>query len=319
MMPDDNTTDFGTFYAGLSALAGAGRYQEALDRATAAQPRYPEDHAILVHFRAGMLARLGDAQGALALLEEALNAGEWYTQVFWEAPDLASLRDLDEFHRLRALSDQRQVAAQTRARPELFVRLPEKAMEPLPVLLALHGNMHNATIEFPRWSGLLARGWLVALAQSSQIARPKRYVWTDHRKAERELKAHYEALRDEYPIEAGHFVAGGFSMGAELALTLALRGVLPADGFIAVAPAGPLLREPDEIDRLLDEPLPSGLRGVMVIGTDDPMLDLITALADRLQAAGLPLHLWVVDGLGHDYPPDFADRLPELIAFLVEG
>ena len=38
MMPDDNTTDFGTFYAGLSALAGAGRYQEALDRATAAQP-----------------------------------------------------------------------------------------------------------------------------------------------------------------------------------------------------------------------------------------------------------------------------------------
>lgn len=318
-MMHDDTPDFGTFYARLSALAAAGRYQEAYDRATAAQAHYVEDRALLVHFCAGMAARLDDPQRALALLEGALNAGEWYAPVLWEAPDLAPLRDLDEFHRLRALSKQRQAAAHVRARPELFVHLPEQALEPLPVLLALHGNMHNGVMEFSRWSGLLARGWLVASAQSSQIARPKRYVWTDRRRAESELKAHYEALRDEYPIEAGHFVVGGFSMGAELALTLALRGVLPADGFIAVAPSGPLLRAPDEIDRLLAEPLPVGQRGAIVIGTEDPMHDSITALAARLESAGLPLRLLVYEGLGHDYPADFAGRLPELIAFLVNG
>lgn len=311
--------DFGTFYAGLNALAAAGRYQEAYDRATAAQPHYPEDRAILIHFRAGMASRLGDPKRALALLEKALDAGEWFAPVFWDAPDLASLRGLDEFHRLRALSEQRQAAARVAARPELLVHLPEQAIEPLPVLLAMHGNLHNGAIELARWAGLLSRGWLVASAQSSQIARPDRYVWTDHAKAERELKAHYEALRDEYPIEVGHFVVGGFSMGAEMALALALRGTLPADGFIAVAPGGPLLRAPEEIDALLDEPLPTGLRGAIVIGTDDPMHDTITALARRLETAGLPLRLWVVDGLGHDYPPDFADRLPELIAFLVDG
>lgn len=315
----ERPTEFGALYAGLSALAGAGRYREALERATEALPHYPEDRGILTLFRAGMAARLNDHQGALALLREALDTGEWYAPVFWDSADFAALRDLEEFHRLRALSNQRRVAARTGARPELFVHLPEQVLEPLPVLMALHGNLHNGEIEIAQWSGMLARGWLVAAAQSSQIARPGRFVWTDRRKSERELRAHYNALRDEYPIEAGHFVVGGFSMGAETALGLALRGVLPADGFIAVAPGGPLLRAEDEIDALLSSPIPSGLRGALVIGTRDPMHDAITALARKLEAAGLPLRLLVYDDLGHDYPPDFAERLPELIDFLVAG
>jgi len=311
--------DFGTFYAGLSALMGAGRYAEAQARAAAAQPFYPEEQAILYQFRAAMAARLNDPAQALALLRAALDAGYWYAPVFWETSDFASLRSLDEFQRLRARSDQRRAAAHAGARPELFVHLPEQAREPLPVLLTLHGNLHNGTQELPHWAGMLARGWLVAAAQSSQVAGADRYVWTDRRRAERELKAHYDALRDEYPIEAGHFVAGGFSMGAETALVLTLRGVLPADGFIAVAPSGPMLRAPDEIDRLLAGPLPAGLRGAIAIGTRDLMFEDITALAPKLEAAGIPLRLLVYEGLGHDYPPDFAQRLPELIAFLVDG
>lgn len=315
----ESTPEFGAFYAGLSALAGAGRYREALERATDAQPHYPEEQGILLLFRAGMAARLNDRPQALALLHEALDTGEWYAPVFWQSADFAPLRDLDEFRRLRALSDQRRAAARAGARPELFVHLPEQVLEPLPVLMTLHGNLHNGEIEMPRWSGMLARGWLVATAQSSQIARPGRYVWTDRRKAEHELRAHYNTLRDEFPIEAGHFVVGGFSMGAETALALALRGVLPADGFIAVAPGGPLLRAEDEIDALLDDPLPSGLRGALVLGARDPMAGHIETLARKLEAAGLPLRLLVYDDLGHDYPPDFAERLPELVAFLVEA
>lgn len=315
----EDTPDFGTLYAGLSALAGAGRYQEALERAAAAQPHYPEAEGILLLFRAGIAARLNERQQALALLHDALERGEWFAPVFWQSADFAPLRDLDEFRRLRALSDQRRSAARAAARPELFVHLPEQALEPLPVLMTLHGNLHNGEIELPHWSGMLARGWLVAAAQSSQIARPGRYVWTDRRKAERELREHYNALRDEYPIEAGHFVVGGFSMGAETALALALRGVLPADGVLAVAPSGPVLRAEDEIDALLDGPLPSGLRGALVFGARDPMAAPIESLARKLEATGLPLRLLVYDDVGHDYPPDFAERLPELIAFLVES
>lgn len=318
-MVNDSVPDFGTFYTGLSALAGAGRFREALERATAAQPGYPEEQAILLHFQAAMAARLGEPQRALDLLQAALDAGNWYAPVFWESSDFAALRNLEEFQRLRERSNRRRAEARAEAHPELNVYLPEQAREPLPLLLALHGNLHNAARELGRWSGLLAHGWLVASAQSSQIAGPGRYVWTDRDKAERELKAHYDTLRDEYPIEAGHFVVGGFSMGAQTALALTLRGVLPADGFIAVAPGGPLLRAPDEIDALLAGPLPSGLRGVIMIGTRDEMLEEATSLAHKLERAGVPLRLLVYEGLGHDYPPDFAGRLPELIAFLVDG
>lgn len=318
-MINDSLPDFGALYTGLSALAGAGRFREALERAAATQPSYPEEQAILMHFQAAMAARLDEPQRALDLLQAALDAGYWYAPVFWESSDFAALRGLEAFQRLRELSNQRRDEARAAARPELGVYLPEQAREPLPLLLALHGNLHNAARELGRWSGMLARGWLVASAQSSQIAGPGRFVWTDRDRAERELIAHYNALRDEYPIEAGHFVVGGFSMGAETALALTLRGVLPADGFIAVAPGGPLLRAPNEIDTLLAGPLPSGLRGAIIIGTRDEMVEEATALARKLESAGVPLRLLVYEGLGHDYPPDFAERLPGLITFLVNG
>lgn len=311
--------DFGTFYRELTRLHSAGRYREAMERAAGAQPHYPDDEAILLHFRASMAARLHDPALALRLLREALDAGYWYAPVFWESPELAALRGLDEFKALRVDSDRRHASALAAARPELFVHLPEQAREPLPVLLALHGNLHDGQRELAHWLGLLRQGWLVASAQSSQVAGPNRYIWDDRRQAERELQAHYNALRDEYPLEAGHFVVGGFSMGAETAIALALRGVLPADGFIAVAPSGPLIRELDEHGELLAAPPPDGLRGAIVIGSHDPMVGNVTGLADRLEAAGVPLRLLIYDGLGHDYPPGFAQRLPELIEFVVSG
>lgn len=309
--------DFGTFYRELTRLHSAGRYREAMERAAAAQPHYPDDEAILLHFQASMAARLHDPALALRLLRAALDAGYWYAPVFWESPDLAALRGLDEFKALRADSDRRRASALAAARPELFVHLPEQAREPLPVLLTLHGNLHDGRRELTHWLGLLKRGWLVASAQSSQVAGPNRYVWDNRRQAERELQAHYNALRDEYPIEAGHFVVGGFSMGAETAIALALRGVIPADGFIAVAPSGPLIRGLDEHGELLAVPPAVGLRGAIVIGSRDPMAGDVIALADRLEAAGVPIRLLTYDGLGHDYPPSFVQRLPELIEFVV--
>ncbi len=190
-------------------------------------------------------------------------------------------------------------------RPELEVYLPEQAREPLPLLLALHGNLHNAARELGRWSGLLAHGWLVASAQSSQIAGPGRYVWTDRDKAERELKAHYDALRDEYPIEAGHFVVGGFSMGAETALALTLRRVLPA---MALSPcAGRAAAARARRDRRpAQAPLPSGCARI-VIGTMTRCREA-TTLARKLESAGFRCACRYEAGAR--LPADFAQRLP---------
>ncbi len=72
---------------------------------------------------------------------------------------------------------------------------------------------------------------------------------------------------------------------------------------------------------LIGPHLPSldGLRYVMLMGTLDPRHDECRRLAEQLRAAGAEVRLDVIEGLGHDYPADFAQRLAAAVDWMLGG
>ncbi len=308
--------EFNEFYRRLLPYYQRGDYARALAMATEALPDYPEETGLVYHIQACLAARMGDVAGALGYLREALAAGHWYADPFWEDEDLAALHDLPEYRRLREQSAACQAAAQRDARPEMLVLPPLDVPEPgtpLPVLMALHGNLHSAVIDAPHWEAARRAGWLLALPQASQVGGPGRYVWDNRARSEREIRAHLAALHAAHTLDPARFVVAGFSMGAETAIRLVLKGVIPARGFIAVAPGGPITREPMSWLPLIESAQGRGLRGSILVGDRDPSFEPVRELAALLNAGGVPCLFEAVAGLRHAFPPDFDARLPGLL------
>jgi acetyl esterase/lipase len=103
-------------------------------------------------------------------------------------------------------------------------------------------------------------------------------------------------------------VLGGFSAGGRQAMLMTLTANLDApQRFLVVCPAlGRITLDPGTARRAAAR----GVRGHVVLGADDEAYDAVTAAVALLSAAGVATTLEVVEGLGHDYPADFAERLP---------
>jgi dienelactone hydrolase len=104
--------------------------------------------------------------------------------------------------------------------------------------------------------------------------------------------------------------AGGFSAGGRAALQWALAAdPVPVDGLVLVAPS--LL--PEQVPQDVDGPL----RGLALVGGDDPMGVGMLTRGDALRRAGLVIE--EVPDLGHAYPDDFDARLISALDELLTG
>ena len=318
-MSEPEWADFGALFQQLSQLYEQGDYAQGYDLVTRTQPFFPDRIAMMFYFRACLASMTGQGEHALALLGESIDQGHWYAQTVWDDSDFIAIRESDEFARLRAISLERRAAAQALARPELVVRLPgDKTPTPYPLLLALHGNNSNVSEQGDHWRPAALHGWLVGLAQSSQVGGPGQFIWDDDATSDREISGHLGALQRAYPVDGARIVVGGFSMGAETAVRLALSGTVPARGFVAVAMGGPLTRKPEDWAPLIEAARGRDLRGYCVVGERDAnYASGVVRLVEMLRAAGLTCELESHPDLGHVFPPEFGTRLPEKLAFVL--
>ncbi len=315
-MSDFPFDDFGSFYGHLFGLYQEQRYAEALNLATHEFGRFPDQAPLMFHFRACMAACAGDGPLALRLLGEAMNAGYWYTDRYWDDADFTIVKDDPEFARLRAISTARYVEMRKTAQPMLAVESPDLS-GPLPLLLALHGNNQNSALAKDAWLPAVVLGWRLALPQSSQVVGQNAFVWDERDTREQELRAHWDTLIQAHAIDEQRTVIGGFSMGAETAIVTALTGVLPLRGFIAVAPGGPSISQPEQWKPLIEAAQGRGLRGVIIVGGRDRSSEPTQTLVKLLNEGGIPCELVHYPEMGHDYPPDFAARLPDWLDFVL--
>jgi predicted esterase len=144
------------------------------------------------------------------------------------------------------------------------------------------------------------------------------FVWNDYTWAKREVGEHHAALTRAYPVDPERIVLGGFSRGAEMAIQLALSGAVPAQGFIAVCPGGPNSITPELWEPIVAKAKGRNLRGYVIMGGQDRFVPGTEHLVKLLGEAGIQHEFEVHPDMGHDYPPDFKDRLGKMLAYVLD-
>lgn len=306
----------------IQAHFSAGTYAEGLALADSHTEQFSAQHPVLDYWRACLAARLNNHARVVEIFETALAAGTWYGEAFLHnSPSLKPLQGNPDYERLLDISHQMQANDPANALPLLVVR-PESECSspdnPCPLLLFLHGNTDTAANNLEHWQPAAADGWLVAFPQSSGAMWAGAYAWTKHEPAAYEIESHIAALAEQYAIDSSRTIVAGFSMGAEIALWLALTGRIPAQGFILLGPGGPFTDEIEKWALLIKGSQDRGLRGAIITGLADITIphENIRALVTALNAAGIPTdHEEHID-LAHEYPPNFPDRLRHALDFI---
>lgn len=293
-----------------------GQFVDALELVEREAPHFPDWAARTYFWRMCLAAQLDKTERAIEFFEDAIDHGHWFYQTeLSEDPDLAPLRGQPEFERLATISAERQ--AEVRANAELHMvtdgpdRVPKAGA---PLLLVLHGNNSNVNATRLHWQSERLQNWLVAFPQSSQVNGPHAYVWNDREWAEDEIRTAYQRVTADYSVDPDRVVLGGFSMGGQMAIRMALEGRVSACGFIAV---GPYLPDVESLVSLTTPVAERSLRGYIIVGDADPdCYKGSLELADRLQAVGIPCELRNYPELRHEYPSDMADALRQALEFV---
>jgi predicted esterase len=315
------TRTFDDVYADTMRHYQAQEFDQALEVLTSEGGAFPDESYMVLYLRSCLAARVGQPELALRLLQEALDSGYWYNrQVMRESPSWEVLQGMPEFERMVEICRVREEEA--RGEPELLISEPEgglQAGEKYPLFLALHGNGANGRQALNGWRHIVSKGWLLAAAQSSQVVSSNMYVWDDQETALRELKEHYEQLCRDYPVDTERVIVAGFSMGGETALSAALKGTVPARGFILLGPGGPTVDAPEGYLPIMEDGKADGLRGYIIIGDTDALIvpEALQRLAVMLNEHGIPCELETISGLRHDYPPDFEPVIERAVEFVL--
>jgi predicted esterase len=278
-----------------AALYDDGRTADALALMDGADDLGPWS-AELAHLRACLLGSLGRPDEALAVLQRAADAGAWWAEpILTEDDDLAGLQDLPAFQQVVATSRERRTTDPT---PPLIQR---PAGEPVRVVVALHGAGQRAVHAARDWSPVLDLGCALVCVESSQLMSPMYRTWPDPAAARDDIARALTHLPDE--LQGLPLVAAGFSAGGRPALDWALTG-LPqrANGVLVLAPA--LRTLPPAATNALSP-------AVVLIGTDDDLLDVVTDAAAQLETFGLEIK--VLPGESHRFPAGFARLLAGIL------
>ncbi len=247
--------------------------------------------AELAHQRACLLGSIDEPAEALRVLQEASDAGGWWSPEILEDDDLAALQDLPAFQKLVAVSRDRQTPAQD---PPL-IELPASSARG--VVVALHGAGQRASHAMRDWAGVLELGYALVGVESSQLMSPMYRTWPDPASAREDVARALEHLPEE--LRGLPLIAAGFSAGGRVALDWALTGQPErAAGVVVLAPA---LRE------LPAEALGALEPAIVLIGTDDDLIEVVDEAADQLAELGLTIHK--LPALGHEFPEDLTVHL----------
>jgi len=300
----------------------ARTYADGLALAENYTEQYSAKQPVLDYWRACLAARLNNSARVVEILETALAHGTWYGEAFLrDSPSLEPMLGDPDFERLLDISRQMQINDPANALPLLVVR-PESECrqpeDPCRLLLFLHSNTDTAIANLEYWQSAPKDGWLLALPQSASAMWAGSYAWSNHQTAADEIETHVAKLTEQYALDTSKTILAGFSMGAEIALSLALSGRVQAQGFLLLAPGGPYM---DNIERwapLIKAAQGRSLRGAVITGLADTTIphDNVRALVTALNAAGIPTdHEEHID-LAHEYPPPFPEHLRRALAFI---
>jgi dienelactone hydrolase len=310
----------------IDRLLSAEEHQGALDLLEATWPGLPDvapDVRLIeiLLFKAYLRAQLGRPGEALGVFQSLVRCGLASSLA---SPAYAAVRDLPEYAEFARANDRALERAQRDAKVELDVHVPDglPGGAKAAAFLILHGEPGNLVRARDEWppQAVTARGVIAAYVQSSQLRSAGRYLWgwggADPARAQDDIRAAFDRLCCEAPVDAGRIVLGGFSGGATAALDAVFRETVPAAGFVCLC-AG------DRVDGLTSQSLARakarGVRGVLLEGEENWPDEEEQASLDAMRAAGLAVELVLNPGVGHGVPEDFPAKIGRALDFVLLG
>lgn len=302
--------------AHLGQLFEQKKYAEAASLLESVLDLFPENVLANTFNLAVARAYLGEADKAVAALEEGHRRGVFYGIWDFGAELWATVKASPRFDAFWKENQSRIAEAQSRAVLLTDVLTPEgyDPARTYPLFIALHGGGETVAELKPLWtSPRLRSDFITVYVQSTQVASMKGFHWQDVDLTRRDVEAAYKKVLAQYPVDAGRVVIGGFSSGGYGAMVAAFADLFPVRGFVALCPPVPeALRDEDLLGAKA-----RGLRGTILTTELDQRADAQRAFAERLKGLGLPVEFQMTPNIGHWFPEDFGAQLDRAIGLIL--
>jgi acetyl esterase/lipase len=302
--------------AHLGQLFEQKKYAEAASLLESVLDLFPENVPANTFNLAAARAYLGEADKAVAALEEGHRRGVFYGTWDFGAELWAPVKGSPRFDAFWKTNEARIAEASRRATVKIEVETPAgyDPARTYPLFIALHGGGESIAELKPLWTSDRLRGeFLTAFVQSTQVASLKGFHWQDETITLRDLEEAYRRILRQYPVDSGRVIIGGFSSGGFGTFVAAFRNIFPIRGFFALCPAVPEAVRDEDVKAAVGR----GLRGTILTTELDQRTDAQRAFAERLKGLGFPVEFHIAPNIGHWFPEDFGARLDRAIGLIL--
>jgi predicted esterase len=288
------------------------KYADALQLLEQKADHFPEQSARTTFWKMCILSLSGRTEEVISVFQRGLDTGLWWAGGQFIDSDLDAVRDLPEFKRLVAVSQEKYEEARTHIKRDQAVLLPEAPESGMyPLLVALHGRNGNKDAHLEFWEVARQRGWLVVSPQSTQPLFDGAYCWDNPALGIEDLLVSYEQISQKYQIDPQRRLIAGFSQGSGMAIYTALSGKIDVRGFIGVASwwEDPKFLVPQSEDT-------KSVRGYFITGAKDHTFETAKEMHKVLQENNIQFAEEVFPDLGHEFPANFESSFDKAINFI---
>ncbi|MBN1271210.1 MAG: hypothetical protein JXB26_02975 [Candidatus Aminicenantes bacterium] len=310
-------SDYAAMRSHVGKLFAEQKYMEAARILEWALEEYP-DHVLANSYNLALMwVHLKEYEKSAAALQAGIDRGIWYGkysffQDFWEP-----MKKMESFQTVLTVCQEKMKEKQVQSKPEVLVLTPENYQKDkkYPLFIALHGGGGNIEGFKENWtSEKLNKKFIVLFVQSSMAVSMDGYNWTeDIEKSKNEIKAAYEKILPEYPIDTDKVIIGGFSSGGVASLAVVLDNTLPVAGFVVLCPAKPESFSRERVESMKNR----GLRGTILTTEMDGRLNDQKEMAAVLKETGFDHRFIVTPNIGHWFPEDMNVKIDEAIEHIL--
>ncbi len=315
---NNNYEEYKALDKSIDELYGEGKYEEAIEQLEASYNQFPDFDYELKTYTLYLYRQIKNSGKCIELLKEGVGKGYIYG-LQWSSWDY--LRDHPQWDEIEKKNEENRAVASDESKMEYRVYKPEGYDEykSYPLMILLHGDGNGCNIEdfSKEWKPetFTNKGFIVAYLQSSYPECSNGFGWTnDYGRARKDILEGYNKVCEEFSVDMDNIHLGGFSGGAEVALSIMLENTVPARGFLALCP--------DETEGFCEKNMMDakkrGIRLAILEGEKSGEVLFQQEFIRSAKKNDIPCIHKINENAGHCVPENWNAILDETVDFLIQ-